>query len=223
MRVLIADDHTLFRHGLNNLLQARGIEVVAEAATGREALELARTHQPDVVLMDLGMPEMNGLEATRLLSAELPNVRVIVLTASEEDADLFEAVKSGAQGYLPKNLEAKQLFTLLERVVGGEPAFTPGLARKLLGEFARANSASQNNPAAHGQTTETITDREREVLELMVRGVTSNRQLAAQLIVSENTVRYHLRNIMDKLHLQNRAQVVAYAIQHGLVRRPEIS
>jgi len=210
VRVLIADDHTLFRDGLRSLLEARGVAVVAEARNGREAVELTRRHRPDVVLMDLAMPELDGLTATRLLSAELPDVRVVVLTASEDDADLFEAVKSGAQGYLPKDLEAERLFALLDGLTRGEPALTPGLARKLLGEFARPPVRAERSPQA-------LTEREREVLELLVQGVTSNRELAERLFVTENTVKYHLRNILDKLHLQNRAQVIAYALRHGLV------
>jgi DNA-binding NarL/FixJ family response regulator len=211
MRVLIADDHALFRDGLRSLLEARGIDVVGEAQNGREAVELARSLHPEVVLMDLSMPELGGLAATRLISADLSDVRVVVLTASEDDADLFEAIKSGAQGYLFKNLKSDELISMLEGVSHGEPALTPGLARKLLGEFAHPTAAQ------HDRSPDALTEREREVLELLVQGVTSNRELAERLIVSENTVKYHLRNILDKLHLQNRAQVVAYALRHGLV------
>lgn len=215
MRVLIADDHALFRDGLRSLLEAHGVDVVAEARDGREAVELARIHRPDVVLMDLAMPELGGLGATRLITAELPEVAVVVLTASEDDADLFEAVKSGAQGFLPKDLEARRLFELLEGVARGEPALTPALARKVLGALA------QPSPSPRERTTDVLTEREQEVLELLVKGVTSNRELAQMLFVSENTIKYHLRNILDKLHLQNRAQVIAYAVRHGLVDLPE--
>lgn len=215
MRVVIADDHALFRDGLRSLLEARGVDVVGEARHGREAVEQARSQRPDVVLMDLTMPVMGGLEATRLISAELPSVNVVVLTASEEDADLFEAIKSGAEGFLPKDLEAGQFFALLEGVTQGQPALTPSLARKVLNEFAQPSA-----PRAE-HTAEELTERERDVLELLVQGVTSNRELADRLIVSENTVKYHLRNILNKLHLQNRAQVIAYALRHGLVEPPE--
>ncbi len=211
MRILIADDHALFRDGLRSLLEARGVEVVDEARNGREAVELARAHRPDVVLMDLAMPELSGLQATKLISAELPGVKVVVLTASEEDADLFEAIKSGAQGYLRKDLESGKLFDLLEGVAHGEPAFTPGFARKVIDELARPTPPREEGLAG------LITDREREVLDLLVQGVTSNRELARRLVVSENTVKYHLRNILSKLHLHNRAEVVAYALRHGLV------
>jgi DNA-binding NarL/FixJ family response regulator len=215
LRVLIADDHALFRDGLRSLLEANGETVVAEARNGREAVELARVHRPDVVLMDLAMPEMDGLAATRLLAAELPDVAVVVLTASEDDADLFEAVKSGARGFLPKDLEASRFFALLAGVTRGEPAMTPGLARKVLDAFARPA------PGPAARAADTLTEREREVLELLVQGITSNRELAQRLFVSENTIKYHLRHILDKLHVQNRAQVIAYALRHGLVERPD--
>lgn len=214
MRVLVADDHALFRDGLRSLLEAHGVTVVAEARNGQEAVELARQHQPDIVLMDISMPVLNGLAATRLITTELPEISVVVLTASEEDDDLFEAVKSGAQGYLQKDLEADRFFALLEGVTRGEPALTPNLARKLLGAFA---NPPKDEPDTPGRT---LTEREREVLDLLVQGVTSNRDLAARLFVSENTVKYHLRNILDKLHVENRAQVIAYAHRHGLATSP---
>jgi DNA-binding NarL/FixJ family response regulator len=214
MRVLVADDHALFRDGLRSLLEAHGVTVVAEARNGQEAVELARRHQPDIVLMDISMPVLNGLAATRLITTELPEIAVVVLTASEEDDDLFEAVKSGAQGYLQKDLEADRFFTLLEGVIRGEPALTPNLARKLLGAFANPPKDEPDTPGT------TLTEREREVLDLLVQGVTSNRDLAARLFVSENTVKYHLRNILDKLHVENRAQVIAYAHRHGLATAP---
>jgi len=211
MRVLIADDHALFRDGLRSLLEARGISVVGEARNGREALELARVYRPDIVLMDLTMPEVDGLTATRLLTAELPDVRVVVLTASDDESDLFEAIKSGAQGYLLKNLDAEEFFRALDAVMAGEPVLTPRLARNLLREMAREKKA--DDPTA-------LTDREREILELMVQGVTSNKELAERLYISENTVKYHLKNILQKLHLENRAQAIAYALRTGLVKAP---
>ncbi len=212
MRVLIADDHALFRDGLRSLLEARGVEVVGEARNGREAIELARRYRPDIVLMDLTMPEVDGLTATRLVSTELPDVRVVILTASDDEADLFEAIKSGAQGYLLKNLEADEFFQALEAVMAGEPVLTPRLARRLLQELAQGPAAQEQAAA--------LTDREREILELLVQGVTSNRELAERLFISENTVKYHLKNIMAKLHLENRAQVIAYALRTGLVKPP---
>ena len=212
MKIVIADDHALFRDSLRSLLEAHGLEVLGEAKNGREAVELARKLKPEVLLMDLSMPEMDGLAATKLISADQPEVKVVILTASDEDSKLFEAIKSGAQGYLLKNLESEDFFSLLDGVNRGEPALTPALARKLLQEFARPAQAP-----VPPQDPDALTDREREVLELLVNGITSNRKLAKQLGVSENTVKFHVRNILDKLHLHNRAQVVSYAIRHRIV------
>jgi len=212
VRILVADDHALFRDGLRSLLQAQDHDVVGEAKNGREAVALARELQPDLVLMDLSMPELDGIGATKLITAEMPNVKVIILTASESDATLFEAIKSGAHGYLIKNLEADDFFALLDRASQGEPALTPALARKLLAEFAKP--AAPATPAAE---QDDLTAREREVLELMVEGVVSNRKLAKRLGLSENTVKFHVRNILDKLRLHNRAEVVSYALRNKMV------
>lgn len=216
MRILIADDHALFRDSLKSLLESHDIEVVGEAKNGKEAVDLTWACKPEVVLMDLMMPEMDGLEATKRIAAELPDVKVVILTASDDDNNLFEAIKSGARGYLLKDLESSQFFTLLEGVGRGEPALTPSVARKLLDEFARPKKPSKDE-----YDPDALTDREREVLELMVQGTTSNRRLAKHLGVSENTVKFHVRNILDKLHLHNRAQVVAYALRTRLVDSPK--
>ena len=165
--------------------------------------------------MDLMMPEMDGLEATKHLAAELPEIKVVILTASDDDSNLFEAIKAGAKGYLLKDLQSDEFFALLDGVDRGEPALTPVLARKLLDEFARAKGTESYSPDA-------LTDREQEVLELMVKGVTTNRKLAGTLGISENTVKFHVRNILDKLHLHNRAQVVAYALRNRLVEPPQL-
>lgn len=207
MRILIADDHALFRDGLRSLLIAQGHEVVGEARNGREAVAMVRETEPDMVLMDLSMPEMDGIAATKEITAAMPQVKVVILTASESDQLLFDAIKSGAQGYLLKNLEADDFFALLDRASNGEPAFTPTLARRLLVEFAKPAEA----PAA--SEDDGLTSREREVLELMVEGVVSNRKLAKRLNLSENTVKFHVRNILDKLRLHNRAEAVGYALR----------
>ena len=210
MRIVIADDHALFRDGLRSLLTAQGHDVVGEARHGREAVTLAREKKPDLVLMDLSMPELDGIGATKIITAENPAAKVVILTASESDATLFEAIKAGAQGYLIKNLEADDFFALLDRAANGEPAFTPSLARKLLLEFAK--------PAEQPvRDDDDLTAREREVLELMVEGVVSNRKLAKRLGLSENTVKFHVRNILDKLRLHNRAEAVGYALRHKIV------
>lgn len=214
MRILIADDHALFRDGLRSLLQSQGHEVVGEAPNGKMAIELAKKLRPDLVLMDISMPELNGVAATKELSAQLPEVKVVILTASEQDDTLFDAIKAGAQGYLLKNLEADEFFALLDAASRGEPALTPALARKLLHEFAKPATAESGL-----NDTDALTDREREVLELMVEGVTANRKMAKRLGVSENTVKFHVRNILDKLRLNNRAQAVGYALRHNIVDR----
>jgi DNA-binding NarL/FixJ family response regulator len=215
VKIVIADDHALFRDGLRSLLTAQGHEVVAEARNGKEAIVLAKANKPDVVLMDLSMPELDGLSATRQLVSEVPGIRVVILTASEDDASLFDAIKAGAQGYLPKNLEADDFFSLLERVTSGEPVLTPALARRLLQEFAKP---VQKEQAAE---EEALTARERDVLELMVEGVTSNRKLAKRLNLSENTVKFHVRNILDKLRLHDRAQVVGYALRRKIAEKDQ--
>ena len=168
---------------------------------------MARELAPEMLLMDLSMPEVDGIAATKVITAEMPAVRVVILTASESDATLFEAIKSGAQGYLLKNLEADDFFALLDRAGKGEPALTPALARRLLVEFAKPAEAAAPTDA------EALTAREQEVLELMVDGVVSNRKLAKRLGLSENTVKFHVRNILDKLRLHNRAEAVGYALR----------
>ncbi|HEX4497936.1 MAG TPA: response regulator transcription factor [Thermoanaerobaculia bacterium] len=212
MKILIADHQTLFRDSLRSLLEAHGLEVLGEARNGREAVDLALRLKPDVVLMDLALPEMDGFAATRLIGAQRPEVKVVILTELDDDAKLFAAIRAGAQGYLLKDLESAEFLRLLHGVDRGEPALTPALARKLLQEFARPSQVP-----AHPPDPDALTDREREVLALLVHGVTSNRRLAEELGVSENTVKFHVRNILDKLHLHNRAQVVGYAIRHRMV------
>ncbi|MFN8632671.1 MAG: response regulator transcription factor [Chloroflexota bacterium] len=246
LRVALVDDHRLVREGLKTYLAGRGVEIVGEGSDGSDGVRLARELRPDVLLMDLSMREMDGLTATRLIKAEQPEQVVVILTASEAESDLFEAVKSGAQGYLLKSLEPDQLIGQLEAASRGEAAITPALAAKILNEMARGGSPGTGGSDSRGTSTadrtvtpslgqapaarrpadatgtpldeiEPLTARERDVLDLLVNGA-SNRQIADALVVSENTVRYHLKNILGKLHLRNRAQVVAYALRRGLDR-----
>ncbi|MBI4287154.1 MAG: response regulator transcription factor [Chloroflexi bacterium] len=212
MRVLLVDDHALVRNGIASLLIANNIEVVGEASDGLEALQKARQLKPDIILMDIKMPGCNGLEATRLIKAETPEIKLVMLTVSDDDEDLFEAIKCGANGYLLKNLKAEEFLALLHGVARGEAAISPILATKIIEEFARQ---ARVDP---GLARNELTARELDVLKLVTDG-SSNKAIASTLNISENTVKYHLRNIMEKLHLRNRSQIVAYAMSKGLVPR----
>lgn len=212
IRVLVADDHALFRKGVVDLLRsAEGFRVVGEAKDGRDATAKALALRPDVVLTDVYMPGMDGIEATRRIKAALPSTMIVVLTVSEEDEKLFEALKAGVHGYLLKDVEPEELFRTLRGVVRGEAFVTPTLATKILDEFAR------RAPPANGPPETGLSPREREVLQLLTRGAV-NKEIATALEISENTVKNHLKSIMEKLHLENRVQVVAYALREGLVR-----
>lgn len=215
LRVLLVDDHALIRAGIASLLRAWQFEVVGEAADGVTAVEAVRQLQPDIVFMDIRMPEMNGLEATRAIKAEWPAVRVVILTVSDDEGDLFEAVKSGAEGYLLKDLAEDQFEKFVEQMRRGEPVISPRLARNLLNEFTHVGKAD----AVAGPAQESgLTPRERDVLTEVARGGRT-REVALRLGISENTVNFHLKNIFGKLHLRNRAEVVAWAVQRGYLRR----
>jgi DNA-binding NarL/FixJ family response regulator len=216
LRVLLADDHSLFRKGVAALLKSRrDFEVVGEASDGLEAIERARELVPDVILMDIGMPKCNGLEAVRVIKHELPHVHIIMLTISDDDRSLFTAIKNGADGYLLKTLEPKELYEMLARVRSGEAPISGVLAGKILQEFRQMKQGG----AAPPEQSEELTTREIEILELVVQGAT-NSEIATSLCITENTVKIHLRNILEKLHLQNRIQAAVYAVRQGLVRDP---
>lgn len=210
MRVLLADDHALVRAGIASLLRAWGMEVVGEAGDGREALELARKLHPDVVLMDIRMPVCGGLEATRLLKAELPEVKIVIVTVSEDDEDLFEAIKAGAEGFLLKGMSESELSRVLGDLAAGKPTLSPRLAGRIVDEFAR--TATRPGTA----NDELLTPRELDVLRLLSSGAT-NREIGATLFLSENTVSFHMKHILSKLHLKNRAQAAAYAVRAGII------
>ena len=216
LRVLLVDDHVLFRKGVEAVLATRAeFEVVGEASTGHEAVEMARQTTPDVILMDIAMPECSGLEATREIKREMPGIKILILTVSEDDRDLFEAIKCGAQGYLVKNLKAHLLFDTLDALARGEMPLSAVMATKILHEFQQPAGASGPSPEA----VEPLTPREIEVLELIVEGQ-SNKEIAEALVISESTVKNHLRNILEKLHLRNRIQAAVYAVRQGLVGDP---
>jgi DNA-binding NarL/FixJ family response regulator len=212
LRVLVADDHRLFRQGLIGLMNTRRdlVEVVGEAATGVEAVRLSHLLQPDLVLMDINMPEATGLQAAQTIRHSLPHVAIVMLTASESDDHLYEAMRLGAAGYLLKSLDADELFELLAGVAQGEPALTRAMAARLVKNFSQ-RAVQPVLPEA-----EALTERELEVLRMVAQGA-SNPEIAQALCITVNTVKVHLRNILDKLQLHNRTQAATYALQHGLV------
>jgi DNA-binding NarL/FixJ family response regulator len=213
LRVLLVDDHVLFRKGVAALLARReSVQIVGEAGDGLEAIQAAREALPDVVLMDIEMPRCDGLEATRRIKNEMPHVKIVILTVSDDDQNLFEAIKSGAQGYLLKDLEPYQLYDLLESISRGEAPLSGVVAAKILKEFSRPSRESAQAPEVTGE----LTPREIDILERVVEGMT-NKEIAFTLNISENTVKIHLRNILEKLHLQNRIQAAVYAVRQGLV------
>jgi DNA-binding NarL/FixJ family response regulator len=212
IRLLLVDDHALFRKGLASLLQReRDFEIVAEAQNGAEAIKKAAQFKPDLVLMDIHMPDTDGIEATRRIKEILPATRVVILTVSEEEKDLFEAIKCGAHGYLLKKLEPPELFTMLRGVFEGEAPISRSTATRILKEFAmqaRRKSATDQ---------EELSARETEVLQLLASGLT-NKEIGNRLAIAENTVKNHLKSILAKLHLENRVQAATFALRKGFVR-----
>ncbi|MBN1890684.1 MAG: response regulator transcription factor [Thermoflexales bacterium] len=210
LRILLVDDHILFRKGLASLLDSQpDFDVVGEANDGLEGLERAKALKPDLILMDVTMPRCSGPEATRLITQQLRGAQVVMLTVSDDDVDLFAAIRAGAMGYLLKSMKPDELFTHLRGLAHGEAPISRLMAAKLLREFARSRSEPPMPPL---HTSTVLTDREQEVLSLIARGLT-NREIGEKLHIAENTVKNHVRSILDKLHLANRAQAAAYAVQ----------
>jgi two-component system NarL family response regulator len=228
MRVLIADDHPLLVDGLCSLLKANGIEVVAAVGDGQAAVDAALRLQPDLVLMDIHMPVCDGLAATRLIKAERPEMKILILTTSAEDEKLFEAVKSGACGYLLKVTRGPAFIEALRGLEQGIPPFSPGLADRLMREFARVTETRKEEDAetqglgAAGKPGDEedepvhLSERQIEVLKMVARGLTY-KEVGIRLALSEVTVRYHMSEIMHLLHQENRSQVIAYAARHKMV------
>jgi DNA-binding NarL/FixJ family response regulator len=215
LRILLVDDHLLFRKGLARLLDAQpDFEIVGEAADGLEAVGKAELLRPDVVLMDIRMPNCDGLEATRRIKGQMPNVRVVMLTVSEDEQDLATAVRYGADGYLLKDLLPEALFQFLRGAMSGEVPISPTMTGKLFHQLAQ-----QGRPAAQPAAAAVLSARECEVLALVVDGC-SNQEIAQELSIAHNTVKNHLRSILTKLGVKNRAQAAAYAVSHGLVCLP---
>jgi DNA-binding NarL/FixJ family response regulator len=211
MRVLLADDHALVRDGVASLLQAWDMDVVGQASDGIEAIAQALALRPDLVLMDINMPRLGGLEATRRIKAALPDTKIVMLTVSDDERDLFEAVKVGAEGYLLKNMSGTEFGEMLAGLAQGIPAISRSLAGKLLSEFGRQ---ARSEPAA--RNPDELTEREKDVLQLVAGGAT-NREVARRLVISENTVNFHVKNILGKLHAHTRAEAAVRALREGLV------
>ena len=215
VRVLVVDDHALFRRGIVTVLaNQENISVVGEAVNGLEAIAKVEELAPDVILMDLNMPQCSGLEATQALQAKAPQVNILVLTVSDNEADLFAAIKFGATGYILKNTEPEELIQAIYHIAQGGVIISPVMAIKLLAEFRDSGSGAKAEKTAGEK--DNMSPREDEVLQLVAQGAT-NKEIADSLFISENTVKTHLRNIMDKLHLANRSQAAAYAVKRGLV------
>lgn len=210
IKLLLVDDHPVFREGLAALLGTRSnFQIVGQASNGGEAVKLAREFSPDLVLMDINMPGVNGIEATRQIHSELPDTRIVILTVSDEEEDLFEAVRAGAQGYIVKSLTSRDVLDFIEKAAQGEAAFTPRLASRALLLLGGRKQAERP----------LLTARERLVLEQLVRGH-SNATIAKNLGLSEATVRFHLRNILSKLHAHSRTEAAIKAVQRHIIPPP---
>src|SRR5213079_3212019 len=212
LRVLIVDDHDLFRNGLRNLLEEEGVQIVGEASAGQEALKIVREVAPDVVVMDLNMPGMGGVEATRHITSIAPLTRVVMLTISDQDSDVMDAILAGACGYLLKDSSIQELIAGIESAARGESLISPSIAAKVL-QRVRATSTQ---PEIASTIRAELSDREIEVLKLIANGK-DNAVIAAELHISPKTVKNHISNILMKLQIDNRIQAAVYAVRSGIV------
>jgi len=214
IRVLVVDDHALFRRGLQMVLeQEPDIEVVGEASDGAEAVTTAAETLPDIVLMDVRMPKRGGIDACTSIHETVPSAKIIMLTISDEEADLYDAIKAGAMGYLLKEISIEEVAAAIRAVHGGQSLISPSMASKLLTEFASMIKKTDDRQQV---PTPRLTDREMEVLKLVAKGM-NNRDIAKQLFISENTVKNHIRNILEKLQLHSRMEAVVYAVREKLL------
>ena len=217
IRILVADDHALFRRGLNMVLETEGgIEVIGEAEDGAEAVEKALDLAPDVVLMDVRMPRLSGIEAAARIREGIPSVKILMLTVSDEEDDLYAAIKAGANGYLLKEISIEEVADAIRAVTQGQSLISPSMASKLLDEFTSLSKQADEKQGPHAPR---LTERELEVLQLVAQGL-SNRKIADKLYISENTVKNHVRNMLEKLHVHSRMEAVLYAMRENLIDDP---
>jgi len=217
-KLMLVDDHPLFMEGLKYLLETNGICIAATARNGKEAFEQAKQIHPDIILMDIRMPGCSGIDALKLIKAKMPEIKVVMLTTSDEDDDLFEAVKYGASGYLLKNIDADELMNMLSDLKNGGVPLSPGLAARIIKEFGQERlEAEQLGSAAREDPPETfaLTNRQTEILKMVAGGLTY-KKVGEKLGLTERTVKYHIARIIELLHVKNRAQVIAYAAKIGL-------
>lgn len=213
IRILVCDDHEILRKGIVQLLKLQsGFEVVGEAADGLESIRLAESVKPDVILMDIQMPGLTGIEATAFIRRHNAKVKIIMLTISDEEEDLFNAIKHGANGYLLKNMNLEQLFAHVKKAYDGEAPFSPGLANKILAQFSQISQKLKDEEKNHYE----LSVREKEVLQLVALGKT-NKMISKKLYISEHTVKKHLQHILEKLHVSNRAEAAALAVRKRIV------
>ncbi len=220
IRVLLADDQTLIRQGIHLLLEIeKDIQVVGQAANGREAIQQVESLRPDVVLMDVRMPEVDGVEATRELGRRFPETKVIILTTFEDDETVFEGLKAGARGYLLKDISSEDMAAAVRKVAAGEALIEPRLTRKVLAEFTRLATANGGQPPAHPAADAIpvpLTEREQEVLNCLAQGL-SNREIAERLVITEGTVKNHVSSLIDKLGVRDRTQAILKGQELGLI------
>ncbi|MEH7501460.1 response regulator transcription factor [Neobacillus drentensis] len=216
IKVLIADDHYLFIRGIESILmEDESLQVIGKSSNGKEAYELAKQLKPDVILLDVNMPVMDGLEALKLIIHDLPDVKVLMLTINDNDDQLLEALKTGAKGYLLKDLLPNELLTFIHMVQRGESVISGHMAGKIIENL---NKTTSKKSKLLDKKMDVLTRREKEILQHVKKGLT-NREIGEALFISENTVKNHLRNIMEKLHMSNRVQAATYALQEGWLEK----
>lgn len=216
MRVMLVDDHPLFAEGLQYLLETYGLEVIGVANCASRAIEMNRTLRPEVILMDIRMPGLSGIDALRLIKAEAPGVKIVMLTASDAEDDLFDAVRYGASGYFLKSTNARELVEMLSDLERDEMSLSPSLAGRLLQEMGQRGRSCEGDLAGTSAPAELLTERQLQILDLVSRGLTY-REAGDSLGLTERTLKYHMGRIIELLHLENRAQVIAYAARMGIV------